>query len=85
LREITGDVFESPARPNEPFELATPDPNNEERWVEMALQQNLSVISSRLAAGTLSEQSLNRLNGLLNDSPQPAEAPPAQAPPATDR
>jgi len=50
LREITGDVFESLARPNEPFELASPDPSSEERWVEMALQQNLSVVSSRLAA-----------------------------------
>ncbi len=50
LREITGDVFESLARPNEPFELAAPDPNNEDRWVEMALQQNLSVVSSRLGA-----------------------------------
>jgi outer membrane protein len=50
LREITGDAFESLSRPIEPFELATPDPVNEDRWVEMALQQNLSLVSSRLAA-----------------------------------
>ena len=50
LREITGDPFEWLARPIEPFELATPDPVSEERWVEMALQQNLSLVSSRLAA-----------------------------------
>src|SRR3984893_9855981 len=41
LREITGDAFDWLARPIEPFELATPDPVSEDRWVDMALQQNL--------------------------------------------
>jgi outer membrane protein len=50
LREITGDTFDYLARPIEPFELANPDPVSEDRWVEMALQQNLSLVSSRLAA-----------------------------------
>src|SRR5271156_509733 len=50
LREITGEGFDCLARPIEPFELATPDPASEDRWVEMALQQNLSLVSSRLAA-----------------------------------
>lgn len=50
LREITGDPFDSLARPIEPFELANPDPISEDRWVEMALQQNLALVSSRLAA-----------------------------------
>jgi outer membrane protein len=50
LREITGDLFDSLARPIEPFELTSPDPVSEDRWVEMALQQNLSLVSSRLAA-----------------------------------
>jgi outer membrane protein len=50
LREITGDAFDRLARPIEPFELATPDPINEDRWVDMALQQNLALVSSRLAA-----------------------------------
>ena len=49
LREITGDGFDALARPIEPFELATPDPSSEDRWVTMALQQNLSLVSSRLA------------------------------------
>ena len=49
LREITGDAFESLARPKEPFEVPNPDPINEEQWVQMALQQNLSLVSSRLA------------------------------------
>ncbi len=50
LREITGDLFETLARPIEPFELTNPDPVSEDRWVDMALQQNLSLVSSRLAA-----------------------------------
>jgi len=50
LREITGDLFDSLARPGEPFALDNPDPVSEDRWVEMALQQNLSLVSSRLAA-----------------------------------
>jgi outer membrane protein len=50
LREITGEGFDTLARPIEPFELTTPDPSSEDRWVEMALQQNLSLVSSRLAA-----------------------------------
>jgi outer membrane protein len=50
LREIIGDPFDSLARPLEPFVTANPDPISEDRWVEMALQQNLSLVSSRLAA-----------------------------------
>ncbi len=50
LREITGDPFDTLARPLEPFELANPDPISEDRWVDMALQQNLALVSSRLAA-----------------------------------
>jgi outer membrane protein len=56
LREIIGDPFDSLARPIEPFEMANPDPVNEDRWVEMALQQNLSLVSSRLAADIAREQ-----------------------------
>jgi outer membrane protein len=50
LREIIGDPFDFLARPTEPFEMVNPDPTSEDRWVEMALQQNLSLVSSRLAA-----------------------------------
>ena len=50
LREITGELFETLARPIEPLELTNPDPVSEDRWVDMALQQNLSLVSSRLAA-----------------------------------
>jgi outer membrane protein len=50
LREIIGDPFDHLAVPVEPFDMANPDPISEDRWVEMALQQNLSLVSSRLAA-----------------------------------
>ncbi len=50
LREIIGDPFDSLARPIEPFEMTNPDPISEDRWVDMALKQNLSLVSSRLAA-----------------------------------
>jgi outer membrane protein len=50
LREITGDLFTTLARPVEPFTMDNPEPVSEDRWVDMALQQNLSLVSSRLAA-----------------------------------
>jgi outer membrane protein len=50
LWEVTGDAFDSLARPIEPFETSNPDPINEDQWVQLALRQNLSLVSSRLAA-----------------------------------
>ncbi len=50
LREIIGDPFDALARPTEPFDLPDPDPMGEDQWVEMALQQNLLLVSSRMAA-----------------------------------
>jgi len=45
----------------------------------------LNVLKLQQSAGILSEQSLNRLNGLLKDSPQPAEGLPAEAQPTKDQ
>jgi outer membrane protein len=50
LREITGETFETLSRPREPLETATPAPADEEQWVNKALEQNLALVSSRLAA-----------------------------------
>jgi len=63
LREISGDTFDFLARPIEPFETANPDPVSEERWVDMALQQNLSLVSSRLAADIARENVSNARGG----------------------
>lgn len=49
LRELTGEPFDSLSTPIEDLPLKSPNPENEEQWVTAALEQNLSVISARLA------------------------------------
>jgi outer membrane protein len=49
LRELTGEPFSGLAPPVDDLPLKTPDPKNEEQWVTSALEQNLRVISARLA------------------------------------
>lgn len=49
LRELTGESFDSLATPVDDMPLKTPEPANEEQWVSAALEQNLQVISARLA------------------------------------
>lgn len=49
LRELTGEPFASLSAPIEDMPLKSPDPENEEQWVTAALEQNLRVISARLA------------------------------------
>lgn len=62
LREITGDSFTNLARPVESMALTLPEPANEDRWVQKALEQNLSLISSRLAAD-IARQDINTARG----------------------
>ena len=50
LRELTGDTFDTLSKPGENLALAGPDPANEEQWVDRAMDQNLRLASSRLAA-----------------------------------
>jgi outer membrane protein len=49
LRELTGEPFDTLAAPVDDMQLKTPDPENEEQWVGTALEQNLRIISARLA------------------------------------
>lgn len=49
LRELTGEPFDSLAAPVDDMPLKTPDPENEDQWVNTALEQNLRIISARLA------------------------------------
>jgi outer membrane protein len=49
LRELTGESYDSLASPIEDMPLKSPDPENVEQWVSTALEQNLQVISARLA------------------------------------
>jgi outer membrane protein len=50
LREFTGEKYESLARPGDDMPLQTPDPADEERWVQISMEQNLALISSHLAS-----------------------------------
>jgi len=49
LRELTGQYFEQYDALQEVLPLVEPDPNNAEGWVDLALQNNPSVLSSRAA------------------------------------
>jgi outer membrane protein len=50
LRELTGDTFDTLSAPGAQLPLSAPDPAIEEDWVDMAMDQNLRLASSRLAA-----------------------------------
>jgi outer membrane protein len=49
LRELTGQYFEQYDALQEVLPLVEPDPETAEQWVELALQSNPSVLSSRAA------------------------------------
>ena len=50
LQEITGQKYDQLAKPGTDMPLSSPVPTDEGRWVDISLEQNLSLISSRLAA-----------------------------------
>lgn len=50
LRELTGDTWDTLERPDNAMPLKSPDPANPDDWVKLAMEQNASLISSRLAA-----------------------------------
>jgi len=50
LQEITGQKYDSLAKPGTDMPLNNPEPADEDRWVNISLEQNLTLISSRLAA-----------------------------------
>jgi len=50
LREVAGQRYEQLAKPAEGMPLATPEPADAERWVELSMNRNLALTSSRLAA-----------------------------------
>ena len=50
LQEITGQKYDQLAKPGIDMPLKSPDPSDEGRWVNMSLEQNLTLISSRLQA-----------------------------------
>jgi outer membrane protein len=50
LREIIGDMVTDLAAPTDDLPLLSPDPASPEQWAQTALAQNLTLISSRIAA-----------------------------------
>ena len=50
LQEITGQKYDKLAKPGSDMPLLSPEPASEERWVNTSLEQNPTLISSRLAA-----------------------------------
>jgi outer membrane protein len=49
LRELTGTPFDDLTKPGDDMPLQTPDPATEDTWVGAAMEQNLNLISARLA------------------------------------
>jgi outer membrane protein len=50
LREITNREYAQLAKPSESMPLVSPTPADMEQWVELSMNQNLALVSSRLAA-----------------------------------
>ncbi len=50
LRELTGDAYDELKKPGNDMPLAAPNPASADDWVKLAMEQNASLISSRLAA-----------------------------------
>jgi outer membrane protein len=48
LREITGEYLDELEAPTEDLPLRTPAPENADQWVNLSLDQNLALISSRI-------------------------------------
>ena len=63
LREITGEYVTKLSAPGEEFPLRAPDPPSESDWVELALGQNLALVSSRLDEQLARDEISFRRNG----------------------
>jgi outer membrane protein len=50
LQEITGQKYDSLTKPGDDMPLNTPEPADEAQWVNTSLEQNATLLSSRLAA-----------------------------------
>jgi len=50
LREFTDAAYSELSRPNNTMPLLSPDPADAEQWVQLSMDQNLALVSSRLAA-----------------------------------
>lgn len=63
LREITGEYISALSAPKEEFPLRSPNPSAEKDWVDLALGQNLALVSSRLDERLARDEISFRRNG----------------------
>ena len=56
LREITEQDYPSLAKPGDDMPLEVPRPADPQRWISVSMDQNLSLVASRLAADVAREQ-----------------------------
>lgn len=63
LREITGEYLKDLETPGQELALESPDPEDEDQWVETAFEQNLALIAARLNAEIASQEIDSRRSG----------------------
>ena len=63
LREITGVYVTKLSAPSEDLPLNTPDPASEQGWLDLALDQNLALVSSRIDEKLARDEISFRRNG----------------------
>jgi len=65
LSEITGQKYDSLSKPGDDMPLNTPQPADEDRWVTVSLDQNVSLLSNRLQADIARENVRIAIGGHL--------------------
>jgi outer membrane protein len=63
LRELTGEMLTTLAAPGDDMPLNSPSPASEDEWVAAAMEQNVTLISTRLAADIAKEGISNARTG----------------------
>ncbi|MDX1516117.1 MAG: TolC family outer membrane protein [Woeseiaceae bacterium] len=63
LREITGEYVSQLAAPGDDLPLNTPQPSDEASWINLAMDQNLSLVSARLDERLARDEISFRRNG----------------------
>ncbi len=63
LREITGEYVSNLSAPGDEFPMRTPTPASETDWVDLAMTQNLALVSSRLDERIARDEISFRRNG----------------------
>jgi outer membrane protein len=63
LREITGEYIRELSAPKEDFPLMSPNPATQESWIDLAMDQNLSLVSSRFDEEIARDEISSRRNG----------------------